>query len=153
MSGHQYQWSSFLASFCSTFWFFTFISFPMLMVWPYHFLDLFLFLVESLIFLINYWLDNFSRFFIFGSLYNSSIYAAPNSLLLEPFWGKHYGICLQVWVLFFLVTCIHWLYFSLRIKPVVTISLQLHEDDIIIQLLPLCGLFSLQIFIGYRICS
>jgi len=57
----------------------------MLMVWAYHFLDLFLFLVESLIFLINNWLDNFSRFFIFGSLYNSSIYAAPNSLLLEPF--------------------------------------------------------------------
>jgi len=77
--------------------------------------------------------------------------------LILYFWNR-FEVSIMVYAskygfYFFLVTYIHWLYFSLMIKPVVTISLQLHEDDIIIQLLPLCGLFSLQIFIGYRICS
>ena len=34
------------------------------------------------------YVSNFSRFFIFGSLYCCSIYAAPYSVLLESFWGN-----------------------------------------------------------------
>ena len=91
----------------------------------YHCWDLFPFLVESLMFLLKYWLDNFCRFFIFGSLYSCSLYAAPHSLLLEPFWGKHYCICLQVSFFFGWHVCLGFFIIlydkasSIRLKPVV----------------------------------
>lgn len=68
---------------------------------PFTLLDLFLYQVESLVFLLKYWLYNFFRFFIFGSVYCCSIYAAPHSVLLEPFRGNDYCICLQVLSFFF----------------------------------------------------
>jgi len=51
-------------------------------------LDLFLFQVEYFVFLLKYCLYNFSKFFIFGCVNCCSIYAAPHSILLEPFRGK-----------------------------------------------------------------
>lgn len=83
---HQYQWSTFPASFCSIFWFSTSTSFLILMVCPN---DL-RFLEGQILLIVPYMATWFYllRFFLSSTLDNSCIYATPYLIFLEPFWGR-----------------------------------------------------------------